>query len=70
MTNVFQVNNPTDLSITHTASNFSDRLALYGSRTYHFKGTITGSNSPTMPTDVFSFDIDFIDACRTATITY
>ena len=70
MTNVFQVNNPTDLSITHTESNFSDRLALFGTRTYHFKGTITGTNSPNMPSDVFSFVIDFIDDCRTATITY
>ena len=70
MTNVFQVNNPTDLSITHTESNFSDRLALFGTRTYHFKGTITGSNSSYMLTDVFSFDINFVDACRTATITY
>ena len=68
MPSVFSID-PTNLTITHAASNIADRISLFGTNTYTFVGSFaTSNNGPNFPTDVFSFVVDFIDACRTATV--
>ena len=70
---IFTAIDTTQLTFTHTAANFADRLSLYGatgSQTYTFKGTLTslvGGYTPNQPADQ-TFQIDFTDACRTATV--
>ena len=68
MPSVFSID-PSNLTISHLASNIADRISLFGTNTYTFVGSFaTSLNSPNFPPDVFSFVIDFIDACRTATV--
>ena len=57
------------LTVSHTHTNLADRLSLFGTETYYFRGTVTGSMSPTSPTSDFTFVIDFTDDCRTATMS-
>ena len=67
MPSVFSIDS-THLTITHTASNISDRLSLFGTRNYSFSGTFaTSTNDPNFPTS-YNFIVDFVDACTTATI--
>ena len=73
MSGVFTAIDTTQLTFTHTASNFADRLSPFGStgsQTYTYKGTLTslvGGYTPNQPADQ-TFQIDFTDACRTATV--
>lgn len=62
---VFSISDP-NLTISDTVSNFADRLALYGTTVFHFKGS-TSTSTPTISSN-FALTIDFIDACRTSTI--
>lgn len=56
-----------DLYLSHTVSDYAARLALFsGPVNYYFEGTFSDS-VPTM-TSQFTFQIEFTDACRTATI--
>ena len=68
MPGVFSID-PTNLTISHLASNIADRISLFGTNTYSFVGSFaTSQNSPNFPPDVFNLVVDFIDACRTATV--
>ena len=46
MPNVFSAISSTQLTVTHTADNFADRLTLFGTTgtaIYKFKGTLAGN---------------------------
>ena len=58
----------TDLTISHTPTDFAQRLAKYQwATTYYFEGTF--NDSVLTKTSQFNFNIVFQDACRTATIS-
>ena len=56
-----------NLVLSHTVSDFSQRKTLFGSDVYYFIGTTSDSHST--QTSQFSFTIDFQDACQSATIS-
>ena len=56
----------TDLTITHTASNFSARKSLFGQNDYYFRGHLDDIGY--IDVNKIAFVINFLDDCRTASI--
>ena len=54
------------LDISHVVTDFLLRRDLFGTLSLHFQGTV--SDSPPSSTSPFPFVVDFVDACRTATV--